>query len=72
MSATTIQQPPTRKQLAYLRALANRTGTTFTLPRTRRQASRQIAQLRNRPVSSRLELALDDIAIRGGELPEAA
>ena len=71
MSATTIQQPPTRKQLAYLRALANRTGTTFTLPRTRRQASRQIAQLIDRPVSSQLEFALDDMAVRGGELPEA-
>lgn len=35
MTATTTQQPPTRKQLAYLRSLANRTGTTFTLPRTR-------------------------------------
>ena len=72
MSATQIQQPPTRKQLAYLRALANRTGTTFTLPKTKRQASRQIAQLINRPLSTQLELALDDIAVRGGELPEAA
>lgn len=72
MTATTIQQPPTRKQLAYLRALANRTGTTFTLPRSRRQASRQIAQLINRPVSSQLEFALDDIAVCGGELPEAS
>ena len=72
MSTTQIQQPPTRKQLAYLRALALRTGTTFTLPRTRRQASRQIAQLIDRPVSTQLELTLDDVAVRGGELPEAA
>jgi hypothetical protein len=72
MTTTTIQQPPTRKQLAYLRALANRTGTTFTLPRSRRQASREIAQLINRPASTQLEFSLDDIAVRGGELPEPA
>ncbi|MGD9735966.1 MAG: ArdC-like ssDNA-binding domain-containing protein [Solirubrobacterales bacterium] len=72
MSSTQTQQPPTRKQLAYLRALARTTGTTFTLPRTRRQASRQIALMRNRPVSTQLEFALDDLAVRGGELPEAA
>jgi len=65
-------QPPTRKQLAYLRALALRTGTTFTLPRSKRQASRQIALLRDRPVSAQLEFALDAVAVRGGELPEVA
>lgn len=72
MSSTQTQQPPTRKQLAYLRALARATGTTFTLPRSRRQASRQIALMRNRPVSTQLEFALDDLAVRGGELAEAA
>lgn len=72
MTATQIHEPPTRKQLAYLRALARRTGTTFTLPHSKRQASRQIALMRDRPVSSQLELALDDLAVRGGELPEAA
>ena len=72
MSSTQTQQPPTRKQLAYLRALARTTGTTLTLPRTRRQASRQIALMRNRPVSTQLEFALDDLAVRGGELAEAA
>jgi hypothetical protein len=35
-------QPATGKQLAYLRALANETGTTFVSPRDRRQASREI------------------------------
>ncbi len=69
---TTSHEPATRKQLAYLRALARKTGTTFTLPRTKRQASHQIAQLRQRPVSNQLELALDDLAVRGGELREAA
>ena len=72
MTATQAHEPPTRKQLAYLRALARRTGTTFTLPRTKRQASWQIALMRNRPISNQLELALDDFAVRGGELPEAA
>jgi hypothetical protein len=72
MTATTTHEPATRKQLAYLRALARKTGTTFTLPRTKRQASYQIAQLRQRPASNQLELALDVAAVRGGDLPEAA
>ncbi len=72
MDQTAPQNAPTRKQLAYLRSLARQTGTTFTLPRTRRQASRQIAALRTRPVSDQLEFALDRIAVRGGDLPEVA
>jgi hypothetical protein len=40
--------PPTSKQLRYLRALADRTGTTFASPRTRREASQAIDQLRRR------------------------
>jgi hypothetical protein len=72
MSATQTHEPPTRKQLAYLRALARTTGTTFTLPHSKRQASRQIALMRNRPVSTQLEFALDELAVRGGDLPEPA
>ena len=72
MSTAQTHERPTREQLAYLRALARRTGTTFTLPRTRRQASRQIALMLQRPVSTQLEFALDDLAVRGGELPDAA
>ena len=64
------QVPPSRKQLAFLRALSQRTGTTFSYPSTRRQASRQIAALLARPVSAQLELDLDAVAIHGGELPE--
>jgi hypothetical protein len=71
-TATYTQQPPTGKQLSYLRALAKRTGTTFTMPRSKRQASRQIQAMLKRPVSNQLELALDDIAVRGGDLPEVA
>ena len=37
--------PATRKQLAYLRKLAQRAGQTFTTPRTRFQASAQIRRL---------------------------
>jgi hypothetical protein len=41
---------PTAKQLRYLRALTERTGTTFPTPTTRRQASEAIAELRRRGV----------------------
>jgi hypothetical protein len=69
-TTTKPENAPTRKQLAFLRALAQRTGTTFSYPRTRRQASRQIAQLLARPISTQLELDLDAVAVHGGELPE--
>jgi hypothetical protein len=36
---------PSRKQLSYLKTLARQTGTTFTFPRTRRQASCEISRL---------------------------
>jgi hypothetical protein len=39
-------KPPTAKQLAYLRALVERTGQTFAYPRTRRQATREIQRLK--------------------------
>lgn len=72
--STSYTQAPTRKQLAYLRSLAHNTGTTFTLPHTRRHASAQIAALLERPASSQLELALalDIVAVRGGDIPETA
>lgn len=38
---------PTGKQLAYLRLLANKTGTTFVTPRDRRHASREIKRLQS-------------------------
>ena len=64
--------PPTAKQLAYLRTLSDRTGTTFSVPATRRQASRAIASLLARRRSSQLEIAFDLAAVRGGEIREAA
>jgi hypothetical protein len=39
--------PATGRQLAYLRSLAQRTGTTFVTPRDRRHASREIERLRS-------------------------
>src|SRR5437763_10605430 len=50
---------PTAKQLAFLRALAQRTGETFAYPRTRAQASSEIRRLRQRKPSSRVERFLD-------------
>jgi hypothetical protein len=37
---------PTRKQLNYLRALAKRTGQTFTWPKTMESASEEIDRLK--------------------------
>jgi hypothetical protein len=36
---------PTARQLQYLRTLAARTATTFAIPRTRGEASREIRRL---------------------------
>ena len=49
----------TAKQLAFLRALAQRTGATFTYPRTRAQASSEIRWLQQRKPSNRVERFLD-------------
>ena len=42
----TTDTAPTGKQLNYLRQLARRTGTTFTPPRTRGDASAEIRRLK--------------------------
>jgi hypothetical protein len=52
MSNTTIK-PATAKQLRYLRALAQKTGTTFAPPRSSQEASREISRMRqlaSRPI----------------------
>lgn len=46
--ATSSMLPPTNRQLRYLRALAERTGTTFSVPANRAEASRSIEALRGR------------------------
>ncbi|MGN6872538.1 MAG: hypothetical protein ACTHMY_29460 [Solirubrobacteraceae bacterium] len=52
-------RPPTSKQLAYLRALAERTGQTFATPRTSREASAEIRRLKAAPSESRLERRIE-------------
>jgi hypothetical protein len=37
---------PTPRQMSYLKALAEQTGTSFTVPRTRREAGSEIERLR--------------------------
>ena len=70
------EQPdqPTAKQQRYLRALAQRTGQTFTTPTTRAQASREIDRLRRIPRSTRFERELDrqTVAGRVGETPASS
>ena len=56
MSNATIK-PATGKQLRYLRTLAQRTGTTFTPPRTSTDASREINRMRR----------LDRLPVQPGE-----
>ena len=50
---------PTAQQLAYLRALAQHTGETFTYPQTSTQASEEISRLRQRQPSNRIERAVE-------------
>lgn len=47
---------PTQKQLRYLRVLALRTGTTFTLPQSRMEASREIRRLLGLPRDTAREI----------------
>lgn len=53
------ENPPTRRQLAYLRGLANRTGQTFAYPRTASHANREIRRLKNAQPSSHVERAVE-------------
>ena len=64
MDAKNKGDRPTARQLAYLRSLANRAGQTFTYPRTRGQASREIQRLKQAEPSSRTERQMErkDIA----------
>ena len=63
--------PPSPKQQRYLRSLAERTGTSFTLPTTKAEASREIERLKRLGASPRHERAEDREAVarteRGGE-----
>ena len=57
---------PTTRPLRYLRRLAELTGTTFTAPATRRQASQEIERLKLRHRSSRLERREDNRSVSQG------
>ena len=69
-------QPPTNKQLTYLKALAKRTGQTFTWPHSRSQARAEIARLKHTTPSTRAERRLeqrgDDRSTRHAEAIEDA
>lgn len=52
-------QPPTHRQLSYLKQLAYSRGVSFIPPADRAQASRLIDQLKRRPASPRFEIDLD-------------
>jgi hypothetical protein len=58
--------PPTTKQQRELRRLAQKTGNSFTPPRTRREASREIRRLRARTASSSYERHADRTAVDEG------
>jgi hypothetical protein len=53
------EAPPTGKQLAYLRSLAQRAGQSFAYPNTREQASAEIARLNNARPISRIERSIE-------------
>ena len=65
---------PTRRQLAYLRSLATRTGQTFAYPHTRREASREIQRLNRRSRARATERSIErkDIADAIARGPEDA
>ncbi len=54
---------PTAKQQRYLRALAEQTGTSFTPPATKTEASREIDRLRKLTTSPRHEQRHDRRAV---------
>ena len=62
---------PSAKQQAYLRSLAQKTGTSFTPPKTRFEASREIDRLKALSSSPRHERQADREAVeqapRGGD-----
>jgi hypothetical protein len=57
--ASTTTNRPTSRQLSYLKALAERTGQTFTYPHTSRQASDEINRLKHTRPSSHGELEIE-------------
>jgi hypothetical protein len=62
-------KPPTARQLAYLRVLAERTGQTFVAPTTSGEASREIRRLKAVPPSTRADRAVECERATDGYLP---
>ncbi|HEV3072128.1 MAG TPA: hypothetical protein VGY76_11975 [Solirubrobacteraceae bacterium] len=58
MSSATCSNDPTSRQLHFVRSLAEQTGTSFTPPKTRAQASREIERLLALKESGHVELAI--------------
>lgn len=56
-------KPPSARQLNYLKALAIRTGQTFTYPRTSSDASGEIRRLKAVRPSSHIELELERLEL---------
>jgi hypothetical protein len=52
-------KPPSRRQLTYLKALAQRAGQTFQWPTSSLAASREIRRLKNTQPSTGLERAIE-------------
>src|SRR3984885_6097218 len=61
--ASMTPKPPSARQLNYLKALAHRTGQTFTYPKTSRAASGEIQRLKAVRPTSRIELELERLDI---------
>jgi hypothetical protein len=59
--ASMTPKPPSARQLNYLKALASRTGQTFTYPKTSSDASRAIQRLKTVRPMSRVELELEHL-----------
>jgi hypothetical protein len=58
MSSATRSNGPTSRQLQFVRSLAEQTGTSFTPPKTRAQASREIERLLALKDAGYVELAI--------------
>jgi hypothetical protein len=67
--ASMTHRPPSPRQLDYLRALATRTGQTFTYPNTSRDASREIQRLKTVRPSSRVEIELERLDLASEQTP---
>jgi hypothetical protein len=63
---TTTPRRPTARQLAYLKSLAERTGQTFTYPTNSREASREIARLKQTRPSTHTERRIEPKLIADG------